>query len=50
MKQFEYYTVHLRPEEDAVKVLDHYGKKGWEAFHIMPEGDRMVIYLKRKKP
>lgn len=49
MKKFEYYSIHLRPNEDAVQVLDCYGKDGWEAYAIVPNGDTIVVYLKREK-
>lgn len=49
MKKFEYYAVYLRPDEDIIYVLDEYGDKGWEAFHLMPDGDHLTIYLKREK-
>lgn len=49
MKKFEYYTIHLRSEENAVQVLDSYGEDGWEAFHVLPNGDWKAIYLKREK-
>ncbi len=49
MKRFEYYTIHLRPDEDAVQILDYYGNDGWEAFHILPDGDKIIVYLKREK-
>lgn len=49
MKKFEYYTIHLRPNEDAVQVLDCYGDDGWEAFGIMPDGGGTLVYLKREK-
>ena len=39
MKKFEYYTIHVRSEENAVQVLDSYGEDGWEAFHVLPNGD-----------
>lgn len=50
MKKFEYYTVHLRPDEDVVQVLDCYGDGGWEAFEMMSDANGIVIYLKREKP
>lgn len=52
MKKFEYYSIHLRAEEDAVQVLDQYGNDGWEAFEMMPDVSGyggMVVYLKREK-
>ncbi len=48
MKKFEYYTIHLRPGEDAAQILDNYGKDGWEAFQMIPNGEDMVVYLKRE--
>ena len=53
MKKFEYYSIHLRANEDAVQVLDRYGNDGWEAFAIVPSkeyGMCATIYLKREKP
>lgn len=50
MKKFEYYSIHIRPGEDAVRVLDDYGADGWEAFHMMQIGEDIVVYLKREKP
>ncbi len=50
MKKFEYYTIHLRPWENAAQVLDEHGADGWEAFHMMQIGEDIVVYLKREKP
>lgn len=50
MKKFEYYSIHVRPCEDVVQILDDYGKDGWEAFHMMQVGEDMVVYLKRELP
>lgn len=50
MKKFEYYSIHLRADEDTVQVLDQYGNDGWEAFAIIPNGYETIIYLKREKP
>lgn len=49
MKKFEYYSICLRPDEDAVQILDYYGKDGWEAFHMTQIDERLVVYLKREK-
>lgn len=35
MKKFEYYSIHIRPDEDVAQILDDYGADGWEAFHMM---------------
>ena len=50
MKKFEYYTIHIRPNEDVVQILDDYGADGLEAFHMMQIGEDIVVYLKREKP
>lgn len=50
MKKFEYYTIHIRPNEDVVQILDDYGADGWEAFHMMQIGEDIVVYLKRENP
>lgn len=50
MKKFEYYSIHVRPYEDVVQILDKYGASGWEAFHIMRSDEGMEIYLKREIP
>lgn len=50
MKKFEYYSIHIRPGEDVVQILDNYGADGWEAFQMIQGITDMVIYLKRELP
>lgn len=50
MKKFEYYALYIKPGEDVIRLLDRYGEARWEAFHMMPDGMNMVVYLKREIP
>lgn len=47
-KKFEYYSVHIKPYEDIVQILDDFGADGWEAFQMMQTGEDMTVYLKRE--
>ena len=49
MKKFEYYSFSGKYGDDTDQTLDKLGKDGWEAFGIVPDGEEIVIYLKREK-
>lgn len=50
MKKFEYYALYGKHGDYIDQLLDSYGDAGWEAFAVVPDGDGIVIYLKREKP
>ncbi len=33
----------------SAEQLDEFSSDGWEMFHIVPSGNRFVIYLRRMK-
>lgn len=48
MKKFEYYSF-FSTHGDVIEFLDELGNEGWEAYSIVPNGDTIVVYLKREK-
>lgn len=49
MKKFEYYSFHGTHGNATNEFLDELGKDGWEAYAVVPNGDTIVVYLKREK-
>jgi hypothetical protein len=42
----------ITPQQNEAKAneyLDELGKDGWEACAVVPNGDTIVVYLKREK-
>lgn len=48
MKRFEYYSIFSKHGDDADECLEDLGKKGCEAFAIVPFEEDIVIYFKRE--
>ena len=48
MKQFEYYSFCGYPGDEVDQTLDDLGIEGWEAFAIIPQGEQILVYLKRE--
>lgn len=49
MKKFEYYSFFGTHGDTTNEYLDELGKDGWEAYAVVPNGDTIVVYLKREK-
>lgn len=49
MKKFEYYSFFGIHGDTTNEHLDKLGKAGWEAYAVVPNGDTIVVYLKREK-
>ena len=49
MKKFEYYSFSGKHGDETNQILDKLGMDGWVAFEIVPDGEEIVIYLKREK-
>lgn len=49
MKKFEYYSFYGNHGSTTDEYLDELGEDGWEAYAIVPNGDTIVVYLKREK-
>lgn len=49
MKKFEYYSFNGIHGDAADEYLDELGKSDWEAYAVVPNGDTIVVYLKREK-
>lgn len=55
MQKFEYKEFKIRRDRDSadsllIDKLNEFGKDGWDAFHILDEGDIIRIHAKRVIP
>ncbi len=49
MKKFEYYSFLGTHGDTTNEYLDELDKDGWEAYAVVPNGDTIVVYLKREE-
>ena len=49
VKKFEYYSFCGTHGDTTNEYLDELGTDGWEAYAVVPNGDTIVVYLKREK-